>query len=87
MPAKHQVPNTARAAGEAASACAVPHCGCQQPCAVLQVPWKLVAGQLKQLGFEPGWGKNVGIIRETMHLLLDILEVCCPCCTRLLLLS
>jgi sucrose synthase len=38
------------------------------------VPWKLVAGQLKQLGFEPGWGKNVGIIRETMHLLLDILE-------------
>jgi len=40
-----------------------------------QVPWKLVAEQLKQLGFEPGWGKNVGIVRATMHRLLDILEV------------
>lgn len=41
-----------------------------------QVPWKLVEEQLKQLGFEPGWGKNVGIVRATMHRLLDILEVC-----------
>jgi sucrose synthase len=40
------------------------------------MPWKLVAGQLKQLGFEPGWGKNVGIVRQRLHELLDILEVC-----------
>lgn len=40
------------------------------------MPWKLVAGQMKQLGFEPGWGKNVGIVRQRLHELLDILEVC-----------
>lgn len=34
-----------------------------------------MAGQLKQLGFEPGWGKNVGIVRKRLHELLDILEV------------
>ena len=52
-------------------------CNIQVSTALWQVPWKLVAGQLQQLGFEPGWGKNVGIIRATMHELLDILEVCC----------
>jgi Sucrose synthase len=43
-----------------------------------------VAGQLKQLGFEPGWGKNVGVVRKRLHELLDILEVCGEPCRVLL---
>jgi sucrose synthase len=33
-----------------------------------------VAKDLRILGFEPGWGCDVSTIKETMHLLLDILE-------------
>ncbi len=34
--------------------------------------------QLRRLGFEPGWGRTAGQIRETMELLLDILEAPSP---------
>ena len=36
--------------------------------------WEEVASPLQALGFEPGWGDSVGRIRETMGLLLDLLE-------------
>ena len=34
--------------------------------------------QLRRLGFEPGWGRTPAQIRETMELLLDILEAPSP---------
>jgi sucrose synthase len=34
--------------------------------------------ELRTLGFEPGWGKDVRRMRETMQLLLDILEAPSP---------
>jgi sucrose synthase len=34
--------------------------------------------RLRQLGFEPGWGRTVGQALETMQLLLDILEAPSP---------
>ncbi len=34
--------------------------------------------ELRRLGFEPGWGRTPGRIRETMELLLDILEAPSP---------
>ena len=37
-----------------------------------------VQRQLRRLGFEPGWGKTPQQIRETMSLLLDILEAPSP---------
>jgi sucrose synthase len=37
-------------------------------------PWSEIERKLKDLGFEPGWGKDAGRVRETMHLLLDLLE-------------
>ncbi|GAB4369826.1 MAG: sucrose synthase [Acidobacteriota bacterium] len=37
-------------------------------------PWSEVASALRGLGFEPGWGRDVGRIRESMSLLQDILE-------------
>ena len=36
--------------------------------------WKNVDATMKSLGFEPGWGKDVTTIRETLHLLSDLLE-------------
>lgn len=36
--------------------------------------WQDVAQELRGMGFEPGWGRNIGRIRETMGLLSDILE-------------
>ena len=41
---------------------------------VLQAPHSEVVDLLKHLGFEKGWGKTVGRIREMMSLLLDILQ-------------
>jgi sucrose synthase len=40
--------------------------------------WQFVAHDLRQLGFEPGWGNNVARVRESMQLLLDILEAPSP---------
>jgi sucrose synthase len=40
--------------------------------------WTDHARHLRGLGFEPGWGREVGRIRETMTLLLDILEAPSP---------
>ncbi len=36
--------------------------------------WMEVGHDLQQLGFEPGWGRNVARIRSTLDLLSDILE-------------
>jgi sucrose synthase len=33
-----------------------------------------VAIKLQEMGFERGWGDTVGRIRETMHLLAEILQ-------------
>lgn len=42
------------------------------------VKWNEMQDDLLDLGFEPGWGKNAGVIRDTMGLLLDILEAPSP---------
>ncbi|KAK9868248.1 hypothetical protein WJX84_008916, partial [Apatococcus fuscideae] len=39
-----------------------------------ETPHKEVEGLLRHMGFEKGWGKTVHRIRETMSLLLDILQ-------------
>ncbi|MFW6171004.1 MAG: sucrose synthase, partial [Planctomycetota bacterium] len=36
--------------------------------------WSEISGEMAGLGFEPGWGKNVQRVRETMRFLLKILE-------------
>jgi sucrose synthase len=36
--------------------------------------WAAVGATLRQLGFEPGWGGDAARMRETMQMLLDILE-------------
>lgn len=36
--------------------------------------WPELAQRLRSMGFEPGWGCNAARMRETMELLLDILE-------------
>ncbi len=41
-------------------------------------PWEELAHQMRILGFEAGWGNCVSRIRETMQLLLDILEAPSP---------
>lgn len=40
--------------------------------------WSEVHQELRHLGFEPGWGREVARIRETMGLLRDILEAPAP---------
>ncbi len=40
--------------------------------------WEQVGHGLQELGFEPGWGRNVSRMRETLHLLSDILEAPAP---------
>jgi len=40
--------------------------------------WQNVEADLNLLGFEPGWGRTVQRIRETMNLLSDILEAPSP---------
>lgn len=39
-----------------------------------ETPWREVAAPLRALGFEPGWGRTVERIRDTMSLLRDLLE-------------
>jgi sucrose synthase len=36
--------------------------------------WQEVGHELQDLGFEPGWGRDVARMRDTLHLLSDILE-------------
>ncbi len=40
----------------------------------LEAEWKVVGVTLQSLGFEIGWGRTVARMRNTLHLLLDILE-------------
>jgi len=40
--------------------------------------WDVIAHDLRLLGFEPGWGNCVTRVRESMRLLLDILEAPSP---------
>lgn len=40
--------------------------------------WCDVAAEMRSLGFETGWGNNVLRIRETLQMLLDILEAPAP---------
>lgn len=39
---------------------------------------RAVCSELRTMGFEPGWGQDVARMRETMQLLLDILEAPSP---------
>lgn len=39
-----------------------------------KVEWVDIAGELKELGFEPGWGRTRNRIKENFSLLADILE-------------
>ena len=41
---------------------------------VLQKPWPEIAASLSSMGLEPGWGANVGLVKESMHDLLEILQ-------------
>jgi len=43
-----------------------------------ETEWQELAAELQNLGFEPGWGRCVSGIRETMANLLDILEAPSP---------
>jgi sucrose synthase len=42
------------------------------------VPWEVTVRELRHLGFEPGWGRDAARTRETMRLLLEILEAPSP---------
>ena len=42
------------------------------------VPWEVTVQELRHLGFEPGWGRDSARTRETMRLLLEILEAPSP---------
>lgn len=50
-----------------------------------EVEWRELESELTDLGFEPGWGRNVFRIRETMGNLLDILEAPSPTTLELFL--
>ncbi len=41
-------------------------------------PWQDFSHELRILGFEPGWGANTVRVRDTMQLLLDILQAPSP---------
>lgn len=41
-------------------------------------PWSSFSSELRALGFEPGWGDTASRARETMRLLLDVLEAPSP---------
>ena len=43
-----------------------------------ETEWQELEAEMKDLGFEPGWGRCVARIRETMANLLDILEAPAP---------
>ncbi|MCG7852883.1 MAG: sucrose synthase [Methanosarcinaceae archaeon] len=47
--------------------------------------WAQVGHKLRSLGFEIGWGDNAARMRETMRLLLDILEAPSPAALELFL--
>ncbi|MHB1349142.1 MAG: sucrose synthase [Desulfobulbaceae bacterium] len=40
--------------------------------------WPTIRLELQEMGFEPGWGRTVRIVKETMRILLDILEAPSP---------
>ena len=40
-----------------------------------QARWHEVSQMLRAMGFEVGWGSTVGRVKESMHELLDILQV------------
>jgi sucrose synthase len=42
------------------------------------VPWEVTVSELRHMGFEPGWGRDAARTRETMRLLLEILEAPSP---------
>ncbi len=42
------------------------------------VPWEVTTQELRNLGFEPGWGRDAARTRETMRLLLEILQAPSP---------
>ncbi len=42
------------------------------------VPWTGIAQPMKRLGFEPGWGRDVRTVVETVSLLSDILQAPSP---------
>ncbi|MGB5457346.1 MAG: sucrose synthase [Gammaproteobacteria bacterium] len=44
----------------------------------MSMPWDETVHDLRSLGFEPGWGRDVERTRETMRLLLEILEAPSP---------
>lgn len=41
-------------------------------------PWENFASELRGLGFEPGWGNNAERTRDTIRLLLDVLQAPSP---------
>ncbi|MDW7771996.1 MAG: sucrose synthase [Desulfobulbaceae bacterium] len=43
-----------------------------------EAEWETLKSDLQDLGFEPGWGCCAGIIRDSMGMLLDILEAPSP---------
>ncbi len=47
--------------------------------------WKELESDLENLGFEPGWGRCVSMIRDTMGNLLDILEAPSPAALEIFL--
>lgn len=56
------------------SECVQHSCAHQARVCGTQVPHTDVAIQLQEMGFERGWGDTVGRIRETMHLLAEIVQ-------------
>ena len=42
------------------------------------IPWQDLSHEMRSLGFEPGWGANAARVRDTMQLLLDILQAPSP---------
>ncbi len=43
-----------------------------------ETPWAEFSSDLQRMGFEPGWGRDAGRVRDTMHLLLDVMEAPSP---------
>ncbi len=41
-------------------------------------PWESLAQEMRAIGFEPGWGNTAARVRDSMRLLLDILEAPSP---------
>lgn len=42
------------------------------------VPWRDISHDMRNLGFEPGWGDTASRVRNTIQLLLDILQAPSP---------